>query len=613
MCGIYGSTAYYTDDIVRQKLSKVIFRGPDYSAFERMGNIVLGHNRLAIIDLDPRSNQPFTYQGVKVVFNGEIYNYQPLKAKLKALGYTFYTDSDTEVLAAAYLAYGADCVNHFNGMFAFVIYDSTRQELFGARDRMGKKPFYYAHQGLDFEFASQPSQITINRNVTLDTQAVNEYFIWGYIPEPRSAWQEIKKLEAGFYFRFHLLSGTFEKHQYWNLLDKELHPYTESYEQAKFELKHLLTDAVKIRMHADVNIGVFLSGGIDSSLVAALAAVNSSRVNTFCIKFKEKGFDESVFAQNIATYLQTNHHVIECDAQEGLTLIEDFGKYYDEPFSDSSAIPTLLLNKYTKRHVTVALSGDGGDESFMGYSRYQWMNHANHLLKAPGVLRKWAAKLVALSPNYRHKLIAMGMASPDIKTLYALMLGGLEYSWLQQPEAGLQVPFMNILSDGESSFLHKMSAFDIKTYLNGDINTKVDRASMAYTVEARAPLMDHRVVAFALQLPDQYKFVKGKQKRILKDILYQHVPAHFFDRPKSGFTTPLKNWFRKELKGYVIDELSPCALNDIPGINVSKALEMINEHMTGKWNRSAQIWKLLVFKQWLNNQQTQAKPLYSEV
>ncbi|WP_183564185.1 asparagine synthase (glutamine-hydrolyzing) [Mucilaginibacter sp. SP1R1] len=613
MCGIYGSTVYYNDDIVRAKLARVNFRGPDHSGFERVGSAVLGHNRLAIVDLDTRSNQPFTYGSLKVVFNGEIYNYKQLRSRLRTLGHMFHTDSDTEVLAAAYLEYGVHCVDHFIGMFAFVIYDTQLQKFFGARDRLGKKPFYYAHNGLDFEFASQPAQIALNRQVNTDLQAINEYFIWGYVPEPRSAWQEIKKLQAGYQFVFDVTTGQFTTEKYWDIHHTDLNTYKGSYFQAKTELKELLSDAVNVRMHADVNLGVFLSGGIDSSIVAALAAKNTSQIKTFCIKFNEKGFDESVYASNIAKYLKTDHHEIECHTEDGVALIEKFGDYYDEPFADSSAIPTLLLCKHTKKFVTVALSGDGGDESFMGYSRYKWLNMANQFFNCPLALRKVMGGLVKLSPDYRHKLIAMGISVATIDLLYALMLGGLEYSWLQQPELGLNVPFVDMLSAEQGSFLQKMSAFDIKTYLNGDINTKVDRASMAFSVEARAPLMDHRVVTFAQRLPDNFKYGNGVQKRILKDILYQYVPAYMFDRPKAGFTMPLSHWFRHQLKDYVLDHLSLHELKNIPGIDAQKASDMINDHITGKWNRGPQIWKLLVLKQWLKNQKATALPVYQMV
>jgi asparagine synthase (glutamine-hydrolysing) len=602
MCGIYGATTQYPDEVIVAKLQRVGFRGPDYSAFERVGPVVLGHNRLAIVDLDHRSNQPFSYRHIKVVFNGEIYNYKDLKVKLQNLGHEFFTNSDTEVLAAAYLEYGERCVYQFIGMFAFVIYDTLSGKLFGARDRLGKKPFYYTHSGLDFEFGSQPSQICIGRNTRLDEEAIKEYLIWGYVPEPKSAWKQIKKLEAGYSFTFTIGTGTFKMNKYWDLDLNFVNKYEGSYFDARSSLKSLLTSAVDIRMQADVNVGVFLSGGIDSSLITALAVQHNKQVKTFCIKFNEKGFDESIFAKKIANYLQTDHHEIECSSGEGIELIKNFGEYYDEPFADSSAIPTLLLSKYTKKYVTVALSGDGGDESFMGYSRYKWFNMVNHLFSCPLSVRKQLARVISLSPNYRHQLIALGLCSSKISSLYGLMLGGLEYSWLDQPEKGLEVPFMDIWSMKSLSILQQMSAFDTKTYLNGDINTKVDRASMAFAIEARAPLMDHRVVTFAQNLPDDYKFKYGHQKRILKDILYQHVPPEFFNRSKSGFTVPLQWWFRNELKDYVMDHLTLNELKNIPGVNAPKALAMVNQHMDGKWNRFPQIWKLLVFTQWLKSQ-----------
>jgi asparagine synthase (glutamine-hydrolysing) len=604
MCGIYGSTVFYDDNVVKAKLGRVGFRGPDQSNFERIESVVLGHNRLAIVDLDKRSDQPFSYKHLKIVFNGEIYNYLTIRSKLKLLGHTFFTESDTEVLAAAYLEYGEFCVDHFNGMFAFVIYDTKKQIFFGGRDRLGKKPFYYAHSGLNFEFASQPSQITIGKSVNLDEQAINEFFVWGYIPEPRSAWKEIKKLKAGYTFNYDLKTGAFCSRKYWDIDTLNNNIYDGGYLNAKDELECLLTNAVKIRMHADVRLGVFLSGGIDSSLIAAIASKNINHVKTFCIKFNEKGFDESSYAGNIANYLKTDHYTIECNPDDGISLIENFGEYYDEPFADFSAIPSLLLSKYTKQHVTVALSGDGGDECFYGYTRYKRISMVNHIYKYPHSIRKMMNSIMQLSPNYQHKLLGLGVAKTNIKTLYALMFGGLEYSWLTQPEKAIDVPFMNVWNSKSGTLLQKMSAFDIKTYLNGDINTKVDRAFMAFAVEARAPLMDYRIVEFAQHLPDEFKSYKGVQKRILKDILYKYVPSQFFQRPKAGFTLPLSNWLKNELKQYVLDEMSITALKDIPGINVEKTVAIIQQHMDGKWNRVSQIWKLLVFTQWLKNQKS---------
>lgn len=613
MCGIYGSTIKYGEDVIREKLNKASFRGPDFSAVYHCEDVVLGHNRLAIIDLDSRSNQPFSYEHLMIVFNGEIYNFLDLKADLQKKGYSFYTSSDTEVICAAYLEYGASCVQKFNGMFAFTIYDSRERVLFGARDRLGKKPFYYSHNGTEFEFASQPSQIALSNDFTVDQQAIREYLIWGYVPEPRSIWKEIKKLPAGHSFTFHCHTGVFKTETYWDLDYSWANKFQGSFQDAKKELKGLLIDAVKIRMNADVPLGIFLSGGIDSSLIAALASQMRGSVKTFSIKFNEKGFDESKYASMVASHLGTEHHTIECSYDSGLSLIQNFSRYYDEPFADSSAIPSLLLSKYTKDHVTVALSGDGGDEGFIGYTRYKWINNVSPIFRLPLSLRQSLAACVNLSPNYVHKLIGMGISLKDIEVLYVKMFGGMENSWVLQPDLGLKNPFREILTNKRKNLLENLSDFDIKTYLNEDINTKVDRASMAFSLESRSPLMDYRVMEFSRSLPTRYKYSRGAQKRILKDILYEYVPAQFFNRPKAGFTMPFKEWFRDELKEYVLDNLSEKELQSIPGINVKRTLEIVNEHMTGKWNRYPQIWKLLVLQQWLKVYDSKALTSLSHV
>jgi asparagine synthase (glutamine-hydrolysing) len=599
MCGIYGTTIPYSDGIVREKMARISFRGPDYTGVQRYDKVVFAHNRLAIIDLDARSNQPFSYMHVHIVFNGEIYNYKDIRKELERKNYQFSTSSDTEVICAAYLEYGADCLTRFNGMFAFVIYDTRKNELFGARDRFGKKPFYYAHDHESFEFASQPSQISIDRSLSVDEEAISQYLIWGYVPEPQSIFAEVKQLPAANYFTYDLKSHKIKITEYWTLDYGWKNKFTGSYEEAKEALELILADAVKIRMNADVPLGVFLSGGIDSSLIAALATKEIDHVKTFSIKFNEKGFDESAYAAQVAKHLGTDHHTIECNYNDGIQLIENFNRYYDEPFADSSAIPTMLLSKNTRQHVTVALSGDAGDEAFLGYHRYKWIKQVNNLFYAPHGVRKALAGLINQSPSYRHKLIAMGISMEDVEKLYVKMFGNMENSWVKQPDLAKFNPLMHILTNPSKPLLERISDFDIKTYLNGDINTKVDRASMAFSLESRSPLMDYRVMEFSRSLPTAFKYTNGNQKRILKDLLFDRVPAHMFDRPKAGFTMPFQHWFRNELKDYVLDNLSADNLKNIPGIHVKRTQEIINEHMTGKWNRYPQIWKLLVLSQWL--------------
>ncbi len=605
MCGIYGITySKYTSDQISEKLKRIEFRGPDLSAQKTINNrIVFGHNRLSIIDLDPRSNQPFSYQDkVHIVFNGEIFNFKLLKSDLIKKGYPFYTESDTEVICAAYLEYGDNLPNVLNGMFAFVIYDQTNNKLFGARDRLGQKPFYYLLNDDGFEFSSQLSAIQLyNTNLTISSKSITQYFAWGAIPDPNTIFNEVKKLPAGNCFTFDIDRNVLDITQYWDINSERTKLFTGSFQEAKSALNELVQDAVKIRLFADVPVGVFLSGGIDSSLIAAMAQnTTNSQVKTFSVKFNEKGFDESIYAQKVADHLKTDHHVISCNYNEGLDLIDSFSHYYDEPFADSSAIPSMLLSKYTKKQVTVALSGDGGDEMFIGYHRYHWMKQVSPLYRTPKSLRQLTSFLLNAVPHYKLKTISKGLRFNDLDSLYLASVTGIDASWIQSDYDYLNVSERSYLEHKDKNIYERMSDFDIKAYLNWDINTKVDRATMAYSLEARSPLMDYRVVEFAQSLPTHFKYKGSNQKIILKDILYDYVPKEYFNRPKSGFTMPFSDWFRNELKDLVLSELNEDGLNQIPNINVNEVKTRIDQHMKGTWNRYPLIWKLLVLKQWLN-------------
>lgn len=602
MCGIYGSTILYNESQVKDKLKRTSFRGPDHMGWKfnnyNKNDVIFGHNRLSILDLDARSNQPLSYQDkIEIVFNGEIYNFQEIKIKLYNKGYIFKTTSDTEVICAAYLEYGEACVIHFNGMFAFVIYDKRKNLFFGARDRLGVKPFYYYHNGKDFEFASQISSIQLhNSNLSVSRKAIQSYLTWGTIPDPLSIFNEVSKLRPGNSFIFDLNTGNLNIKIYWDIDYKGENKFSGSYSEAKSHLKTLLSDAVKIRMFADVPVGVFLSGGIDSSLIAAMAVETSqTKVKTFSVKFNDKGFDESKYAQQVANHLKTEHNIIECSYKEGLGLIENLHHYYDEPFADSSAIPSMLLAKHTKQQVSVALSGDAGDESFIGYQRYDWIKKGAYFMQIPYPVRLILSKLTALAPNYRLKILSEFMAYKSINMAYLDSLTGQNFSDSKDVEE------LKYLMHDNKNLLERVSDFDIKTYLNWDINTKVDRATMAYSLEARAPLMDYRVVEFARSLPTEYKFKGKNQKRILKDILFDYVPKEIFNRPKAGFTMPFEKWFREDLKDYVLSELNFDSLNEIPSINVEEVTSKIKDHLDGRSNQYPLIWKLLVLKQWLNH------------
>jgi len=607
MCGIYGSTIPYNNSQILEKLERSKFRGPDKLKFNHFGQdsqVVFGHNRLAIIDLDERSDQPFTYQDkIHLVFNGEIYNFKDIKNILIEKGYQFKTTSDTEVICAAYLEYGENCVNHFNGMFAFVIYDQVKNIFFGARDRLGQKPFYYYHNGKEFEFASQLSVVQLyNPNLSISKKAISLYFAWGTIPDPFSIFNEIKKLRAGHFFTFDLKTSEFNEKMYWDIDYKGENIFKGSFEDAVNILDHTLKDAVKLRLFADVPVGIFLSGGVDSSLVAALATKSTnSKIKTFSVKFNEKGFDESIYAQQVADHLQTDHHVIECNYEEGKSMIKDFCHYYDEPFSDSSAIPSMLLAKYTRQEVTVALSGDAGDESFIGYHRYNWIKKGQLINRIPLFLRKMCAAVLKQSSNYRLKTIASALTYKSTDDVYLAAMTSLNTSWIKTDLDLYDLDEIKYLKHKHKNLFERISDFDLKTYLNWDINTKVDRATMAFSLEARAPLLDYRVVEFARSLPTSFKFKGKNQKRILKEVLYKYVPKHIFDRPKAGFSMPFSEWFKTDLKDFVLSELSDENLKNIPCIDQKVVRFFIEQHMSGSWNRFTVIWQIIVLKQWLDN------------
>jgi len=598
MCGIYGINKKINQHKIKEKLALINFRGPDYSGVDMTEKYSFGHNRLAIIDLDVRSNQPFLVDKYSIVFNGEIYNYLDIRKKLQSQGYTFTTDSDTEVILKSYMAYGEKCLEHFNGMFAFVIYDSKKNIFFGARDRMGKKPFYYFKKDDTFEFASQLKQVANDKALEIDTHAQKLYFRFGYVPEPYSIYKDVYKLEAGHSFVYELKSHKLQIQKYWDISIEANYMHS-SYNEVKKELKNLLIDSVDIRLHADVPVGIFLSGGVDSSLVAAIAAKEIGKdIDTFSIKFSDAGFDESQYAQKVADILNTKHHTLTCSHHDMLDLMENFNDYYDEPYNDSSALAMMILSRETRKHVTVALSGDGGDELFWGYHSYFRMKKVSKLYKLPRFIRTLLAAALQKSSNYRLRKVAKGLKIDSLEELFLYSSRLFDFRELFGIEnIGYLEEYKQYLFS-QKDFFERISDYDIKTYMNGDIFTKVDRATMAYSLEARTPLVDHRVVEMSQKIPFEYKYKNGEGKYILKDILYDYVPEKIFQRPKSGFTVPLKNWFRSELKEYVFDTLTSTNLSKIDGINIGYVNKMVESHMKGNENNYHQIWTLLTYIKW---------------
>ncbi len=595
MCGIYLTNIPYSEDIVKDKLASISYRGPDYTGIEIINDITLGHLRLSILDLDPRSNQPMVLENLHIVFNGEIYNYKDLKKELIALGHLFTTESDTEVLLIGYKEWKEGILQKINGMFSFSIYNTETNEIFSARDRLGVKPFYYywSEDG-SFEICSQIRPLLEKKEI--NEEAVSIFLDCMFIPSPYTIVKDVFKLPPGNYMKIDLNKNTIEINEYWNL--KNVKTKEISYEEAKKELHELLIDTVKIRLQSDVPIGSFLSGGIDSALVSSIAAkVSETPINTFSIGFEDPNFDESKIAEKYAAIIKSNHKTTICTHKDILTLIPKLCKVYDEPFADSSALPSLLLNSVTKQYVTVALSGDGGDESFIGYTYFDSLVKNKKIIDIPFIIRKVLAtpiflKIIGQNSHRVRNALNTRTMNDFIENIYSrkgMLLKEKKQGWMRH--------YQGYKKWGQH-FLQRAADLNIKLWLENDSNVKVDRASMAYSVEVRSPFLDYRVIEYARSLPVSFRYQKGKQKRILRDILEEYIPEKVFNQPKKGFSIPIGNWMRNELKGEFDNALGDTFLNRVPNLNIPKFKKMYSEHMNGSSDHSANIWKLYTLSKW---------------
>lgn len=602
MCGIYGSTITYSDRLFREKLDIFKFRGPDYTGLKYYplsdGQLTFGHNRLAIIDLDKRSNQPFDYsEDLSVVFNGEIYNFPELK-QVYCKDRVFRTTSDTEVLGALYERFGEACTQYLNGMFAFVIYDKRKQILFGARDRLGKKPFFYHYSSRGFEFASQLFPLCLGNNYTIDEEVRKYYFLLQYIPDPYSIFKEVHKLRAGEQFTYNLVTKRLEITPYWDIHSNSCgFTAPRSYEEALETVDGLLADAVSKRLVADVPVGVFLSGGIDSSLVTTYVSRINPRVEAFSVGFNEARYDESEYAKAVAERLQIKYHPILCDTRVVLGMIDSLFRYYDEPFGDSSALPTSLLAQEVRKYVTVALGGDGGDEIFWGYGRYLATIKYRNLLKLPLAVRKIFSYLL---PSGKYRKYGEALLQKNIGDLYAYKLyyaNQAVYNY-DAKACFYSLADVHYLQENESRE-KALSDFDLKTYLNYDINTKVDRATMRSALELRSPVMDYRLVEYSRLLPLEYMYTpETGQKRILRDLLYRDLPPEIFERKKQGFAMPVDLWFRGELRDLLVEVVNEKALADIPELNSGAVIARRDKHIQGEENNSTMLWYIFSYLLW---------------
>ena len=596
---------------------RMVHRGPDSEGLFVSTGVALGMRRLAIIDLvtgeQPAYNED---KSITVILNGEIYNYRELRADLEKRGHAFRSASDTEVLPHLYEEYGDGMVEKLNGMFAFALWDSRTHRLLVARDRFGEKPLYWGIFDNTLLFASEPKVLLAHPAVkpALNLQALRQYLSFDYVPAPLSIYEGINKLPAA--HKLTLTDGHVEVERYWRLSYKTVEPVP-SEDDAADHLRELMADAVRMRLVSDVPLGVLLSGGVDSSSVAALAvAASTEAVKTFSISFAEASFDESAYARSVAKFLGTDHHEERLSANLAANLVSEIGAWMDEPFSDPSLVPTYLLSRFTRKHVTVALGGDGGDELFAGYPMYAGLRWAEIYKRVPLSLRSavveplvrmlpvktknlsfdYKALRFVTSANYdavaRHH-VWFGSFTPDEQTQL------LTRETLATTDSEIYAHAREIAEECDNEDLvTRMQSIDTRLYLAEDILTKVDRASMAVSLEVRAPFLDPRVAEFAASLPRSYKLRGQKTKYILKKAVRPMLPPFVTRRGKKGFGVPVAEWLKEKLRPLARYLLSPERVRRAGVFNASYVERLQSEHERGVANHRKLLWTLLMFELW---------------
>ncbi|MBV6321857.1 XrtA/PEP-CTERM system amidotransferase [Duganella violaceipulchra] len=595
-------------------------RGPDQGGTHLEPGIGLGHRRLAIIDLGGGQQPLFNEDhSVAVVYNGEIYNFQPLMRELQLFGHTFRTHCDTEVIVHAWEQWGERCVERFRGMFAFALWDRRQQTLFLARDRLGVKPLHYALlDNGQLLFASEIKALLLHDGLRrqLDPLAVEDYFAYGYIPEPRTIFRQVRKLAPGHTLLLRKGQPLPAPRRYWDIPFEVQPALGEA--QAADELLARLREAVRIRLVAEVPLGAFLSGGVDSSAVVALMAQASAEpVNTCSISFGDPKFDETSYAQMIAERYGTRHHVQRVE-QDDLSLVDRLAGLYDEPYADSSALPTYRVCELARQRVTVALSGDGGDENLAGYRRYRWHLHEERwrTMLPLGLRRPLFGTLGRLYPKadwaprpLRAKTTFESLARDSVAAYFHSvsimddkMRQALFSPALKRDLAGYhaqEVLYRHARDCPAEDALSRIQYLDLKTYLPGDILTKVDRASMAHGLEVRVPLLDHRLVEWMSSLPPELKLRGGIGKYLFKRGLERHLPKELLYRNKMGFSVPLAAWFRGPLRAHLERSLRSPVLADCGLFNLKQVQTLLAQHLSGRSDHSAPLWSLLMFESFL--------------
>jgi asparagine synthase (glutamine-hydrolysing) len=599
-------------------MDTLVHRGPDDSGFFVKENVALGHRRLSIIDLKTGHQPMFNEDAsIALIFNGEIYNFQDIKEPLMKKGHIFKTHSDSEVIVHAYEEYGEDCVKKFNGMFAFALWDSKKRSLFLARDRFGKKPLYYGVFDNNFIFGSELKALLKHPSTRreIERSSLSKFFAYEYVPSPGSIFKGIYKLEAG--NRLTLKGCEYRTSQYWDL-GFERHDHFEL-NSGKEKLAGLLKDSVKRRLISDVPLGVFLSGGIDSSAVVAMMAelMRPKDIKTFSIGFKEKSFDESSDARRVAEYFGTDHHEEILGPDTMLGVLPNILDTLDEPFADSSIIPTYLVSKFTRRHVTVALGGDGGDELFAGYPSFLAHRLNSYFSCVPDAVKKFSARALAamvpisnnyMSLNFKARRFFRGLDFPD-EIRHQVWIG----SFIPEEQRRLFLPGQGLDADPKRIYditgkfyqkAKKATSLDramylyIKTYMTDDILAKVDRASMACSLEVRAPFLDTEFAEYAASIPDRFKLKGLGTKWILKEILKSKLPEGTISKSKQGFAVPVGKWLREDLKDLLFQALDEKKIRREGIFDYAYIKELLKRYLDNKSDLRKEIWSLFVFEMW---------------
>lgn len=623
MCGICGyihldRTKQVSADILTAMADTIRPRGPDDAGVYAKGPVALGHRRLSIIDLST-GHQPMSNEdgSLTIVYNGEIYNFQDLKADLEKRGHAFRTHSDTEVVIHAYEEYGESCLDRFNGMFAFALWDAKRELLFLARDRFGKKPLYYACFDNQFIFGSELKAVLKHPSVRrrIDLASVSKYLAYEYVPSPHSIFRDIYKLEAG--SKLVLKGGQRTVSRFWDISFERSRPFDP--EEAKRRLVELLKESVRKRLVSDVPLGVFLSGGIDSSSVVAMMAdlMDPQAIKTFSVGFREKSYDESSDARLVASHFGTDHHEEMLDPSTMLEVLPKIIDLLDEPFADSSIIPTYLVSRFTRRSVTVALGGDGGDELFLGYPSFLAHRINSVFSFIPDALKRAPVEALTgvlppshayMSMHFKAMRFARGLRYPE-SVRHQAWIGSFtpdEQERLFLPGSGLSYAPGDIYAP-TGSFYERVRDLDpldraiyiyAKTYMTDDILTKVDRASMANSLEVRAPFLDADFAAYAATIPPAFKLRNFQTKWILKEAMKDRLPASIIAKKKQGFAVPVAKWLKEDLKDLLMAAFDKKKIDREGIFSYDYIKVMLREYLEGRKDLRKEIWALFMFEMW---------------